>query len=281
MQSRRYWLSSILAFGVVAAIAAIGMVTDWGRNWQGSAATPGAATAPRLEAKVLPAFSLPPLASSYQETVERPLFVWTRRAAPPGNSVQIAMKKGQFRLAGTTLAEGSEVAFLFELATNKTHRISKGAAINGVTVEMVASNRVTLKQGDETEELTLRTTASPRAPPASQPVAQNAAMPGAAPMAAGAPAPPGAPGGNFGPPLQPGQASAGFAPPGMPVSAANNAGGPPIPSITQNAPNVPIPPSLSPASPPDANTNIPPTAETPTDPNQPAQRRRRFQNLPQ
>ena len=91
------------------------------------------------------------------------------------------MKKGQFKLNGTSVSNELALAFLFETATGKTVRITKGKEINGMTLDTVEANRIVLKQGDETEELTLRTAASPPRPLAPIPV------PGSPPNIPGAP----------------------------------------------------------------------------------------------
>jgi general secretion pathway protein N len=283
MPSARHAIAVLLSAALLIVAAIIGLETDWGQTWRGSGMPTAATQPPALEAKVLPSFTLTPLATGYKETIERPLFVPTRRPAPAGNSGAMAMKKGQFRLAGTTVGTDTAVAYLVEIANNKTHRVNKGGDINGMRVEMVTANRVTLQQGEETEELSLRTAASPRPPPPQQLAAQSGAAAPAAMTGAGGPPLPGAPGGNFGPPLQPGQASAGYAPPG---GAVANTGGPPLPSPASAgaliAQNFPLPPSQ--ASNAMAGNPAPatPTAvEGQPDMNQPAQRRRRFQNLPQ
>jgi hypothetical protein len=127
---------------------------------------------------------------------------------------------------------------------------------------------VVLKQGDETEELVLRTSASPKPPPA-PPATTGAPSPGAgqgpqAGQVAGqniaAPGMPGAPG--FAPPGA--NVQAGFAPP--PGAAINPMGQAGVAPGMQN---------------PNQNPNANPAAPAAPDPNQAAARRRRFQNLPQ
>jgi general secretion pathway protein N len=276
----RYMITTVLGLLLVAALAIIGWETDWGRAIGGSSGYASANKRASLDTKVLPQFALAPLSplgSGYSETVERPLFIPTRRPAPAGNTTQMAMKKGQFRLAGTTVSEQISVAYLFETGTNKTLRVNKGAAVNGITVESVSANRVVLKQGDETEELFLRTSNSPKPPPP-PPVAAAPGQPGgqAPGQAPGAPA--NVAQGGQGP--VPSQMPA-FTPPGVNPQA----GYPPGAAMT--AP--PLPPGTSTGGPQipggqNPNTNSPTDpAATPAgvDPNNPAARRRRFQNLPQ
>jgi len=270
MMSSRFALTTLLGVLLVGAVAAIGVETDWGRAVMGGRSAGSSTKAPTLDTKVLPQFALAPLSptgSGYRETVERPLFIPTRRPAPAGNSAQVAMKKGQFRLAGTTVSEQISVAYLFETGTNKTYRVNKGADINGMTVESVFANRVVLKQGDETEELSLRTSSSPRPPPPPQQVA-------GAPSAPGLPQPPGAPvpQGMIGaaPPQPPTAPTAGFAPPGVTFQGGMGQGVSTAASRPPGAPAAAVVTDADPAA-----------AAAAPDPNQPQQRRRRFQNLPQ
>jgi hypothetical protein len=272
MIERRYALTAVFGLGIAATLVGVGLETDWGRNWRGTNQYPAAPTRAPLDTRAVPAFQLPPLATAYRETVERPLFIPTRRPAPAGSAAQAAMKKGQFRLAGTTVSENVSVAFLFETATNKTHRVNKGNDINGITVDMVAANRVVLKQGEETEELSLRTSQSPKPPPPPPPPA--AGQPGAVALQGGPsqtqPGPqgvplPGVPGGNFGPP---GTAGAGS---GGPVAATG------VSVMNPGAANAAANGAANAgANNSNANVNAPVT-----DTAQPQQRRRRFQNLPQ
>jgi general secretion pathway protein N len=279
--AERYWLTALLSLGIAASAGVVAWQTDFGRALVGAPKISTASQRAATETKLAPAFALPPLESAYSEMRDRPLFIPTRRPAPQGTGAQVAMKKGQFRLTGTTVSEQISVAYLFEAATNKTHRVNKGAEINGIMVDVVAANRVTLKQGDEIEELSLRTSTSPKPPPPPPPqvagVAGQPGMPGVpvsptqVPMPAGAVANaapgqfqqgvaalPGVPGGNFGPPLQQGAAP----------------GGSPTPQGTlgmQVNPNAVAPGATNPAN----------QANPSNDPNQPQLRRRRFQNLPQ
>jgi hypothetical protein len=265
----RYLLTALLSLLIVAALAFIGWETDWGRALRGEA--PDAVTrVATLDTNVLPQFQLPPLDASYKETIERPLFLSARRPAPPSNlTTQVAMKKGQFKLAGTTVSAGVSVAYLVETANNKTHRVNMGADINGIKVERVEATRVVMKQGDEIEELTLRSSISPKLPPPQQvaAVSPNSGQPGQPTSGM-----PGVPGGNFGPPLpqnQQGQQVPGLAPNQMAPGFIPNQGVPPqVAGVPQQQVQQQIP----------GQAVVPPA---PSDPNGVQMRRRRFQNLPQ
>jgi hypothetical protein len=276
MMAPRFVITGVLVAMLTLTVGVIGWETDWGRRFGGSENRLQSTKRAALDTKVLPPFALAPLSpagTGYRETIERPLFIPTRRPAPAGSGTQMAMKKGQFRLAGTTVSENISVAYLFETANNKTHRINKGAEIYGMTVDAVSANRVVLKQGDETEELLLRTSTSPRPPP--PPPVAAATPPGQPPQ-------PGQPGQQVipapaTPPGMPAAAVAGFAPPGVAVQGGVPPG---VNPMAQTAPGVMNPNAGGPA-PGAQNPTNPAAADAAQDPNQPAARRRRFQNLPQ
>ncbi len=264
MMAPRHTITTILAVALATTVAVIGWETDWGRALHSDAPLPSSDRVATIDSKILPAYGLAPMESNYKETVERPLFISTRRPAPASTNSQTVMKKGQFKLAGTTISAGASVAYLFETANNKTHRVSLGGDINGIKVERVEATRVVLKQGDDSEELSLRTSPSPKvvAP-------QVAAAP--APGQPGQPAQPGVPGG--GPPMpQTAQAGPGamqnqFAG-GAPMAAAPGSG---VPQAGR-----PLPPNSRPVTDPTGETAAPAA-----DPIAATARRRRFQNLPQ
>jgi len=180
-----------------------------------------------VEAKLLPAFTLPAETQPVPETIARPLFVPTRRTSPPAASASAAtMKKGQFVLTGVTVTPEVSFAFLKEVAGGKTHSVKKGSQINGITIEAVEPRRVVMKQGEETEDLSLNIQVPAR-------VAAAAAPAGGVPPAPGAPSVPPRPANA--PP-----ASRTAAPvPGMP---APTAGAPPAPpASTLPTPAAPAP----------------------------------------
>ncbi len=274
MITPRYIISSLLGLSLITTVGVIGWETDWGRLLVGEAVTESTPRVATLDSKILPVYGLAPMTAHYKETVERPLFVPTRRPAPASTASQTAMKKGQFKLAGTTISAEVSVAYLFEAATNKTHRVNMGSEFNGMTVAKVEANKVVLRQGDDSEELSLRTSASPK------PLPTHVAAPGQ----------PGSPGQSNQPrPMDPmggsmpgGTAMAGpggqVPPPGMggPDSGAPTpTTAPPGVGPTQGRPNVgPRPPDAS-------NTGNVDVTAPPADANTPQTRRRRFQNLPQ
>lgn len=103
-------------------------------------------------------FTLPPLEQTYTEVLERPLFVPTRRLPPPApvDAPQSAMRKGQFILLGVILTKDTKIAMLREIANNKVWRVEQGKEINGMLLEKLESDKITLKQGDDREEVVLK-----------------------------------------------------------------------------------------------------------------------------
>ena len=251
---RRNGLTALLGLCALASLAVIGYETEWGHSLRSTAtATAGARKAEMVA--TLPAFALTPLETGYRESGERPLFLPTRRPVLAVAVSQIVMKKGQFKLTGTSVAPDMSVAYMQEVSSGKTIRVTKGQEINGIKLEIVESARVVLKQGDDSEELTLRTAASPPKP-AAPPGTVVAGQSGLVPATSGP--------------------AAAFMPGGAPVAQ------PPVPagSAATTPPAAPqqmaisILRSAAPVAAPNAN-------EAPADSNPAAQRRRRFQNAPQ
>ena len=252
---RRHGLTALIGALVVALFAVIGYETQWGSGFRGVPPSAVGPAAKNGDTSLLPVFAMQALDTGFKETLERPLFIPTRRPVPAVIAgVQPLMKKGQFRLAGTITNKDLPYAFLVEIATGKGVRVAKGAEIvsTGISVATIDGARVVLKQGEETEELTLRTASSPPPPPAG--------FPGAGP-AGQRPPPPGV--GVSGIPAMPGATPAGPVPGGtaattlQPQSSA-------LPGFVQ--------------SPPGAVPNAP--QANPVDSAVTGQRRRRFPNVP-
>ena len=263
---QRYGLTAIFGLVSLGLLAAIGFETGFGSAIRRSLPSSNSAAGTSDILATLPLFALPSLDSAFKETGERPLFTPSRRPAAVNLAANVpAMKKGQFKLNGTSVSNDLALAFLFETATGKTVRITKGKEINGMTLETVEANRIVLKQGEETEELTLRTAASPPAPPRPPVPMPNA---------------PGAPG------MQPMPGNPGMvAPPAnvQPVAGVNVGAGPQPPIRPQPVGNplVPLPGQsqlpgfvLSPGA--AAAQAAPPAEDGNTQ-----QRRRRFPGTPQ
>ena len=182
----QHGLALLIGVLVLGLLSVIGVETQWGSSLrQPFVLTTGQAVRSG-DTLLLPAFGLPAIDAGFKETLDRPLFVPTRRPVPVVvGAVQPLMKKGQFKLAGTVLNKDLPYVFLVEIATGKGLRVARGANIlsTGISVADVDASRVVLKQGDETEELSLRTASSP-------PRSAEVPMPGASPPGAMPPPPP-------------------------------------------------------------------------------------------
>lgn len=191
-----------VAWGVVAValVATLGLEHRFGRSAAGEGPRPPARLA---EAKLLPPFRLQPDPTAGAQTLERPLFVPSRRPSPPAEGKGGAMKKGQFVLQGTTVVGALSIAFLKEVSTGTVYRAEKGAEIQGMTVAEVGPEQVVLKAGGDAETLILVVAKSAgsgspgaaveRGPfePSPAPGAPVPAARGNAPVGAEASAPPG------------------------------------------------------------------------------------------
>ena len=256
---QRHRLTALMGVLVIGLFAVIGYETEWGSSLRPMpVAVPGQA-AKAADTSLLPAFGLPAMDVGFKETAERPLFLPTRRPVPVTNgAAQAVMKKGQFRLAGTVVNQDLPFAFLVEIATGKGMQVAKGSEIisTGISVSVIDSARVVLKQGEETEELTLRTASSPP-PPVTPAGVPGVGIPGVAqrppPSGVVVGAIPSVPGTVPVNPV-PGTAGATVPLPGMAV----------LPGFVQSPAGAV--PNAIPVNPADAAAN---------------QRRRRFQNLPQ
>ncbi len=262
---QRYGLTAIFGIVSLGLLAAIGVETGFGSAIRPALPTPtGMARSSDILA-TQPVFALPPLDSAFKETGERPLFTPSRRPAAVNLAANVpAMKKGQFKLNGTSVSNDLALAFLFETATGKTVRITKGKEINGMMLETVEANRIVLKQGEETEELTLRTAASPPAPPKPPaPPAPVPSAPGSPPM----PGNPGAPLANVRP-----VAGVNVGVPSQAQSRPQPVGNPLVPLPGQSQlPGFVLPPGAAAAA----------QAAPPVEDGNTQQRRRRFQGTPQ
>jgi hypothetical protein len=184
-----YWLVPMAALAFL-----IGVETDWLRGLHPVPPSESPVAPPPLAAAVLPDYAPP---SAPAELVSRTLFTPTRRPAPAAlaEGAKPLMQRGQFVLSGTLVVDGKATVLLRETAPNgKPRRVAQGETINGMLVAAVKPDRVTLKLGDETEELVLKVATNSR--PTPQPAA--AAPGGSAPAAAapGAPAVAGAAAGS-------------------------------------------------------------------------------------
>ena len=176
-----WWLLPLAAFLVV-----LGAETEWGSRLH-HMPDPAAAIEPKpVSPALLPEYQIEGGLAAHAETVSRTLFNPTRKPSPvvvADAQQRKQMQKGQFVLTGTTIAGDRNIAFVREVAGNKSRIVKQGDQINGMMVAEVKPDRVKLTLGDEAEDLLLKAPPGPRttsvAPPAPAPIA---GQPGAAPV---------------------------------------------------------------------------------------------------
>ncbi|MEO8385943.1 MAG: hypothetical protein ABI583_11920, partial [Betaproteobacteria bacterium] len=114
-------LISLLALG---ALVAIGFETRWGTSMSTGPDVMVGKVNKSDDTSLLPAFALPAIDAGFKETVERPLFLPTRRPVPiVTGAARPLMVKGKYRLAGTVVNQAVPVAFLVDIATGKSMRV--------------------------------------------------------------------------------------------------------------------------------------------------------------
>ena len=177
--------------------------------------------------KILPEFSLPDKEAGFPELLSRPIFSLSRRASGSASKDAGSMKKGQFVLVGVLITPGQRSALLRDVVSNKTETVALVGVVRGLTLGDVQADRVTLRQGAESEELMLNVQTGPKPPAAARNPAAPLAPPAAAPPAA---VPPAAP--------------ASGAVPAMPGASA------PVPAASAAKPPTVAPPSPPPPPPP-------------------------------
>lgn len=196
-------LVMVLAAVAVALLIVIGFETGWGSGLRTALPPPSTVRSAAVDAKLLPPVADAAPEAAYPETGNRPLFTPTRRPAPAPEAVG-SMVKGQYVLQGITILGPTRIAMLREKTGSKVHRMEKGGDLNGVTVAEIETDRVTLRQGGDSEVVSLVVSRGGGAPaPAAPPSTPATAMPGpfrppqpgapAGAPPAGAPPVPGAP----------------------------------------------------------------------------------------
>ena len=136
------------------------------------------------EAKLLPPLAPVAPEAAYPETASRPLWIPTRRPAPPAVVQQASFQRGQFTLQGVMVAGNTRIAMLRDKTSGRIHRVEQGREINGLQVAEIDNEKVILAAGGDREVVELRVTKAagagtpgvaggPAAPPP-QPVAATA-----------------------------------------------------------------------------------------------------------
>lgn len=173
------WLNShtlaYLAWGLVntGLFVQLGQQAQWGLQPGLPVPVVAEQTPGKIEVETLPDYHLPALKKNFKETLTRPLFVSSRREAPPipppPPPPKPTMKRGQFVLLGTVLLGEGNMAILKEVAGARVRQISEGGLINGIKLERVQPDRVVLSEYEETEELRLKVQPSTKTAPQDPP----------------------------------------------------------------------------------------------------------------
>lgn len=216
----------IVALAVACVVLAAVVAAELVALGRASKPAPSARGAP-APVKLLPQVAAVAPEAAYPETAARPLWIPTRRPAPPPVAAQPSFARGQFILQGVTIAGATRIALLKEKASGRIHRVEKGRDLNGLQVAEVEAERVVLAQGAEREVLDL-----------------SVQRPGA-PAAGPTPAPP--PAGVAGGPF----ASPSAQPPRAAAAAAATAAAPAAASgpVNLQIPPGPLPPGFMPSAP--------------------------------
>jgi hypothetical protein len=151
---QRYPLAAALAALGLVLLVIFGFEVGWGTRLRPvlAPAAPGKVAA--VDAKLLPPISDAGPEQAYPETGTRPLFTPTRRPAPAAEATG-SMVKGQFVLQGVTIMGETRIAMLRDKAAGKIYRIEQGRDVNGITVAEIERDRVTLRQGGDSEVVAL------------------------------------------------------------------------------------------------------------------------------
>lgn len=212
---------SAAALIAVALLVVIGFETGFGTRLRPAPPPVSGGTSPTVDARVLPTLAATVPEQTYPESVARPLFVPSRRPAPPAPAAAAAstMPKGTLTLQGVTIAGNTRIAMLREKQSGRIHRVEQGRQVNGMSVAQIDADRVVLRMGDdqETVPLLVSKAGGPGAP----------GVPAPAPVAAGGPFAPASPPGAPQPPASL---------PGMPNPVARAAPGQPVQPAPTAAP---------------------------------------------
>jgi len=187
-----WWLVPLLVLALL-----VGWEIDWGRQIVRLPPAPLPLEPKPVTPALLPDYAIEGGLSANSETVNRTLFIATRRPAPvlAGEGGPRVLKAGQFLLVGTAMSGNQNIAFLKEVAGGKSRTVRQGETINGMLVASVTPERVKLTLGDDAEELVLKVAAGPKttlgAPPPPPAAGQQG---GAVANAVPVPAPSGAAG---------------------------------------------------------------------------------------
>lgn len=182
---RRYPLIVALAVAAVVLGAIVAYEAVYASlHAQGVAA--GAQNPAPVQPKLLPPMPVTVAEQAYPETVARPLLSPNRRPAPEKVAGPVStMQKGRYTLTGVTIVGPLRIALLREKASGRVVRAEKGKEIEGVTVQEIEAESVTLAMGGDQETISLQVQKGVAAPAA---VAATGPFAGPQPGQPGAPA---------------------------------------------------------------------------------------------
>ncbi len=181
---------ALLAWALVngSLLLSIGGELGWGDTFKQSIPVPVVLQPVPIEIVLPLDFRLPVRERAYAQSLERPLFVPSRRKAPPVPPVlppsppppppPPTMQKGQFQLMGTIITGEMRVAVVKEVSSGKERQIVQGYTINGLQLQLVEAGRIVFTQYEDSEEIQLKIQRSSRpavAPQGRQPANQQAA----------------------------------------------------------------------------------------------------------
>jgi hypothetical protein len=181
---------TLSAWGLVNAVLLVGIGSElgWGEGLRQPLPMPEQLPSLPVAVELHPDFQLPLREKAFQQSLERPLFVPSRRKAPPPPPPppppRPTMQKGQFQLLGTIITDEANIAVVREIASGKERQVYQGYTVNGLLLEVVEANRIVFTQYDEREEIGLKIQPSPKAAAKAKPAAAG----GQAPASQAAPA---------------------------------------------------------------------------------------------
>jgi len=164
--SRRHALSTPLIAAIGACALWIVYMSSWGERAPLADLQLAARGVKLEEIRLAPDYPPPGPGPDLAETTARPLFNASRRppqgAAQAGAASTSSLPRGRYTLTGVSIASGERVALLYDGATNKTVRVEQNKELGGMLVEAVTENKVTLKLGDEREDIALSVAPAPK-----------------------------------------------------------------------------------------------------------------------
>lgn len=108
-------------------------------------------------AELQPEFSLPPLNQTFGEMLNRPIFMPDRRMQETQSDSKQQPDAERLTLIGVIMVDDKKVALLFDSTSNKTLHLVEGKSSDGILLEKLEPKNATLRIGNETKQLVLKT----------------------------------------------------------------------------------------------------------------------------